>query len=129
MGGEMISQMPSSRLPNCRPEGAHRSHRQPGDQVDGGGVAAAVLQRDEPRGQSDPDPGQQPEHAGGLGADAAQAGRRRVVGRAGPGRDDLGGCAVGFRTAGEWSSHDSVPFLFSSADDDRRAAALAVSQA
>jgi hypothetical protein len=94
-------------------EGAHRGHRQPGDQVDGGGVAAAGLQRDEPRGQGDPEPGQQPERAGGLGADAAQAGWHHVSGRVGRGRDHLGGCAVGFRTTGDWSSHDIVPFLFS----------------
>src|SRR4029077_19470299 len=67
--------------------------------------------RDEPRGQSDPNPGQQPERAGGLGADIAQTGWRRVFGRAGPGREGLGGCAAGFRTTGEWSSHDIVPFL------------------
>src|SRR6516164_1644512 len=73
---------------------------------------------------------QQPEHAGGLGADAAQTGWHRVLGRAGPDRDDLGGCAAGFRTASEWSGHDIVPFfLFASADDDRRAAVLVVSQA
>src|SRR5262249_57417622 len=37
-------------------EGADGGHRQPGDQVDGGGVAAGVLQGGAPRGEGRPQP-------------------------------------------------------------------------
>ena len=77
----MISQTPSSALPSCRlanPRGLARAKAltpataRPEIRLTVLALVPPWLQGEEPRGQSDPDPGDQPEHGGQLGTEAAR---------------------------------------------------------